>query len=1132
VRILGKRSKVGPAWLAGAWAAILSVPLICAAADTGSLTEALQREASGDLAGARAALEQDVKNGKDPAARAALAGFEDRHHQADRRDAFARWAAAETNPERKLLALRQVVLLDLMDRHNETLDADLGAYHAAGGKGFNDPAKRSSIPGLYGTTQIPGPLRSFARMAALSPDLAPEDLLPALSRNVVTNGYQAVAANEALEQTEYLKLLVRYVAQARELEQMAGKDQKIAIPACDSEQTGELLKILGYRMRGSCGTDVVLETVNATRAFLTVDSGFPLAELESDLRANHRFEMGYAPTTIPVLYGTDYWLSALVKEKEKEKETGNFIDAMLSDPSLCRLYLGLSKLDRPTADALRKEATAARLRVYAHVLDFFGGMFQIRNGAAVAPGSAQAWQQMVGVSPSNGAAFYEKLLTVDDGWMASYFDALARLEGPSAGYLTEPERMKRFYNAVKGKITTPGPARPVFRGSTELMLLTNGLRLDGNGQAHIPGNLDVWRNLFISHPHGKYDGKLTRAASSWRNGDDVVEALFALCRKAVENEPLKIFLAVNDVDRLRAQPVSASLAARLVTDYRSAGAQYSLFAEIPTLSEESINKYLDLNAATAGIHDSLTRADAIGSAQAITGLFQIFCRQGLIAPAAQDKTFLSVIEPFLKARQPAEVFDAGRNGVEALLSAAHAKSGENEQQQLEELMVGRPSPGSQHVTPGEYFLRIFDAQRLIPLDTLFVFADRVTKGGGDTKATATLNAQLARFDDVRSLRSVVTTAERSLLALGYWSERHIDQERKFTPDSLLRNAEKKDARAALTPFLRDTLVGFLYAYYAPPGAQILITNPVFVRNHDFLGTQTLPLAWKATEVAGSGWPGSAGGRLMGSLSYLPYTLAEAEQNFLTPTREQALIWGDLVPQMIVSVTIPRWNRVSGEQIRYVGLMMRRGEDLLAGATLDRELEERALRRLGHYASPARVEAVSDAIASADAQRAVAAVLPSELFSLATDESLKGALSDVPSAELAELNAAHGRELGPAAISSMFGTPKPTLTHSFQPELLNLRTFPTLMGYSSRILAETWESNNLYYAALADELGVPASQLDSYVPEWTRATVENIFATHLEDWPALLRSLRTVGDSLRRQSEQPRGAETGAGASFE
>jgi hypothetical protein len=213
-------------------------------------------------------------------------------------------------------------------------------------------------------------------------------------------------------------------------------------------------------------------------------------------------------------------------------------------------------------------------------------------------------------------------------------------------------------------------------------------------------------------------------------------------------------------------------------------------------------------------------------------------------------------------------------------------------------------------------------------------------------------------------------------------------------------------------------------------------------------------------------------------------------------------------------------------------MMRRGEDLLAAATLDSDLEERVLRRLGRYASPVRVEAVADAIANADAPRAATMVLPSELFSLAADESLNGVLADVPSTSLAQLTAAHRRELQPTAISSSFGTPKPTLTHSFQPELLNLRTFPTLMGYSSRILAETWESNNLYYAALADELGVPASQLDAYVPDWTRATVENIFATHLEDWPALWRSLRTVGDSVRRQqAEQPSALASGAGASF-
>jgi hypothetical protein len=74
-----------------------------------------------------------------------------------------------------------------------------------------------------------------------------------------------------------------------------------------------------------------------------------------------------------------------------------------------------------------------------------------------------------------------------------------------------------------------------------------------------------------------------------------------------------------------------------------------------------------------------------------------------------------------------------------------------------------------------------------------------------------------------------------------------------------------------------------------------------------------------------------------------------------------------------------------------------------------------------------------------------------------------------------------------------------------------------MGYSSRIMAESWESNLLYYAALADELQVMPSQLNVLIPEWTQKTVERIFATHLEDWPALLRSLRAVGADARQQA---------------
>ena len=253
----------------------------------------------------------------------------------------------------------------------------------------------------------------------------------------------------------------------------------IRIETCESANAGDLLRILGYRMRGGCGSEVVLETVNATRAFLTTDSGFPLADLEQALRTNRPFALRLPPVRRSVLYGADYWLSA------KEKESGEFHRRLprrsLAVPAC--IWACPSSTGRPPRSCA-KPSPCRGCKAYAHVLDFFGGMFEIRDGKAVVPGgarSAAAWTELAGVSPDKGAAFFEKLLARDDGWLASFFDALARINGPVKDYLTEPARMKRFYTAIRGKVTSPGPARPVFRSNADMMLLTTRLRIEPNG---------------------------------------------------------------------------------------------------------------------------------------------------------------------------------------------------------------------------------------------------------------------------------------------------------------------------------------------------------------------------------------------------------------------------------------------------------------------------------------------------------------------------------------------------------------------------------------------------------------------------------------------------------------------------
>jgi hypothetical protein len=585
-------------------------------------------------------------------------------------------------------------------------------------------------------------------------------------------------------------------------------------------------------------------------------------------------------------------------------------------------------------------------------------------------------------------------------------------------------------------------------------------------------------------------------------------------------------MALTDVDRHRAQPLEPATMDRLARSYRTLSAQYPLFAEFPTLTDSTILAYLDTTRAVDGIRNLGLRADAAGTAQALIGLWQIFTRQQSIPKNAADQTLAKLLEPFSRIRNDKDVFDAGRGGVRNLLEASQSPAGVSAQDRMLDLLAGGApkTAADTHQQMVEDMIRIFEAQRLVSLNTIFELADNLDAVSKGQALNTALTGRLAtRISEIQLPRSSLSSPERSTLAFGYWTEQHIEDQRKLNLRAAIDKSAKdpqklSDLRGELSGFLRDTLVGFNYMYYAPPGAQIIRTNPLFVRSHDFNGIQGASQTWGATYVPGAGWPSNAGGRLAGSLASLPYALAEAEQNFLIPSREQALIWGDLVPQIMLTAIVPRWWDVSPVQTHWVGVHMAYGESLLGLAALNAERRRQVIGALDPYLPPGRLGKVDDLLQSGEPRLAIENVLPSEMYLLARSQAGQDRESPL-AAEIRRLAAESPAELSPEAISRAFGTPKPTLANTYGLELLNIRTFPTLMGYSSRILAESWESNLLYYAALADQIHAQPAQMNVLVPSWTQQTVEHIFATHLEDWPALLRSLRLVGDDVREKARR-------------
>ncbi len=200
----------------------LSLGLLLA---TATLSADVRQARELELNGALREAEREYK----AAGGMAYAEFLERRHQPGAREAYEKLLTGTEAGVRRQ-ALKRLVVLNLMAGDKAKATQFLNDYRTAGGTELAfDATPRPPVS--TGETAIPGPIRSFSRMAALSPDLAPEEILGALARNIVTNGYQAAGNNEGLDQTEYLKLVYRYLSQAKELENRAvrfGEDGRVA----------------------------------------------------------------------------------------------------------------------------------------------------------------------------------------------------------------------------------------------------------------------------------------------------------------------------------------------------------------------------------------------------------------------------------------------------------------------------------------------------------------------------------------------------------------------------------------------------------------------------------------------------------------------------------------------------------------------------------------------------------------------------------------------------------------------------------------------------------------------------------------------------------------------------------------
>ncbi|HEX5483045.1 MAG TPA: hypothetical protein VFZ08_10525 [Terriglobia bacterium] len=1007
-----------------------------------------------------------------------------------------------------------------------------GAPPAAAERGSSAPA---SIPQPSSTdVTIPGPLRSFLRMAAISQKAPTDDVLPLLARNVVMEGYSWNGRTP--EPNEYLILVKGYLEHARALLSLAGPKGVIRIANCGA--AAPLLKVLGYKLREACGPGTSLQTADPKQAFLTIDSGFPLTDLEDALRADKPFVYPITSSQAPVLFKAGDWIAMDTGKRRVRKGKyrdlpHDVLDSLVDDPTLARLYWALARMDMPTGHYLQQKVGLKKLLPFAPVLDFYGSSICIRSGRVVVPGGPaadSAWAHLVKAKPASPSAFILNLLARDNGWMAAYFSALSRISPAQQAYFTGHGRLHSFYEALRGYTPYPGAARPVFRPAPGLVLLTTRLQLEPGGAPHIPGNLAVWKEIVARErkSHSRTVRIWAQRAEGWKRSDQVIAAMFAFSRLNPQNNPLKLFLVLDGIDRRRPadRPLSPGAVRLLADKFAQFGDQYGVFSEFQNLSDDSISRFFNVADSLDRIHDPGLRANAVGIFQANIGLWQILARQGEITD--QNGSWDRVLRPFDHVRTSIQLLSAARDSVHALVSSTSGASGFS-QQELIALLAGprQSSPAGQRVRQDLVYRigSVMLAQRLVSLDTLFALGNGLEQMAHGRPATPGLIHLAGDLQELPMPKPLFTSGERASWNYGLFADSHLQAESETNFTKIIRSSRSvkklEETRGQLVPFLRDTLVGLNYAYYQPPGAQVLYNDPNFVRSHDFLGEALTgrDQSWKDPIISGRGWTASGGARLEGSLANLPYALAEVEEDFISPQNVQALIWEDMVSTLLMNSVVPRWWRVTPAELHAVALYQDYGDELVEAAAGNPGLRERVMSILAIRMRPRQADSVEQALSAGQQQEALSRLAPADVFFLAAEfrQRFPGEAGKWGKAgqELDSLARHHPGEVSWERLAQDFGTPHPDLAGTYATNLLSVKPFPTFLGYSSRLLAESWQSNNLYWARLADEMGYPPAMLNVLVPQLTHNMIAKIFATDLDDRPALLRALWATGEEFRK-----------------
>src|SRR5262245_10015942 len=1051
-------------------------------------------------------------------------------------EAYERWAAAMERDGRPRAEIQSVLErgLTVALRDSEQERADRLSKKLIPFNSPSLPSVKASIPGRS-TVLIPGGIRGLAEAVEIDPTVPASRFVTEYCRAILQRAARLTPDREKFKNR--VRLYEHTVQSLKTFGRNTNKGTVIPIDIDTNqnfERAQKILNLLGWRIVRA-KENVLLEIGLDEDA--AVRQTFPSALGIDELSMKNRLENGQTVTfTIlddqaALIFDEPYWFTAILRQPRPGR---SLLEEMLENPQVARLYMGLASMNDETQRAVVLATNPDELLKQSQRLSFYGSSIAIEDGRIVLPGGDQAagaWNRLVEATPDRTAQFFEHLIRKDNGKLLAYYYSLAGLPQDHQRFLTRtPQRLSAFYKVFPFADEISLKANAFSRREDSFVRMAQELPLDGDGNILFPGSERVWTiakggSQTISDVQKL--AKRIRQASSPDAEDEILLSMLSQKNEIASRKVSQIenFLAVARIDAHRKQPMDEVMALTLSQMYGKYRAIFPYFAALSSLNSDHVTTF----ASAAERIEKVDQAEmntVLGEFHSLIQLIIMLKEAGKLSDQKSAELFSFVAGKFAAATTTVDFTQATFDSAENILDVAGKPRAEDADAFLLRAFSGESAPlefwldGRLHSVdlPLKNKKRISEVLRLqsiSPLDALlrtYRAAQSLTRAP-EASAFAEIELNAPKLlevtegpedklpDSLRREIMVEKPAEVMRTIGKLKKEFSIEQPSKEIPKLATRLIEE------LNPFLKTTLVGWIYAFYFSPQDLAIAGDRYLVRRHIFYDRYRRRY-WmetrSATDVQSTGSYLTGGFTQMASaVAYMAKTKVEVDDSIATNAAEDAVVTAGLA-----AVRSVPWNQVAERSMHLTALKLRLGREFVVRSAFDVELRKELARSSIGLVGLRRRSDLLQALGEYEVSEALSQLSNADFFFLA-DALSASPLSRRAQSILTDAIAHETTVVQPNQVD-YFGGMHPGIDGCTQPHFTRLAPYEEYENFLFvDPIAERLSDVLLYAADAADRLGLPVQGLALLAEPVVQQFSMQLKMSHSKDWQSAIEAMRSI-----------------------